>query len=329
MTRPVPKPKGDAHDAAAIWYARMTSDVKTSADEVAFDEWLAAAPENGEAYAEACALAGRFDALADHSAIAALRAEAQLLEERRRRPISARFSFAGTVTALAVAAAAAYVFYLPMLEVEHGSWTTVRGQTETITLSDGSHVILGSDSELEIAFRKGERDLELTHGQAFFDVTHNASRPFVVTADGRTVTALGTAFDVRAYPNDTTVTLVRGRVAVARPGQAHADAVLAPGQQFRAALGATSVRDVDASAETSWRTGVLDFNGLTLAEAVEQFNHSASHSIILGDPRLAELRVSGVFRTDDPQAFAKALAPAYPVVAAQQTSGDVLLTYRQ
>lgn len=329
MTRPSPKPTGDVHEEAARWYARMASDVKTPADQEAFDAWLARSPEHAEAYAEACALAGRFDALAEHPAVAALRADAQLLEERERRPLLARVANAWTATGVAAAAAAAAFFYFQAMPLETGEWATARGQTLEITLGDGSEITLGSDSRIEMRLDRGERHFELDRGQAFFDVAHDPDRPFTVVADGRTVTALGTAFDVRSYRDETTVTLVRGSVAIAREGEDEREALLRPGQQFQVAAGLASVRDVDAAAETSWRTGVLEFDAVTLAEAVTAFNRSAARSIVVTDPRLTSLQVSGVFRANDPQGFAAALVPAYPVVATPQRSGDVVLSYRE
>ncbi len=302
--------------------------MKTPADQAAFDTWLAAASKHADAYAEVCALAGRFGAAANRPEVATFRAEASLLDERQRRPWTARIGGAWTMGGLAAAAAAAALFYINAAPLETGEWATARGQTLQIHLSDGSDVTLGSDSRLVMRFRRGERDLALDRGQAFFEVAHDASRPFVVAASGRTVTALGTAFDVRAYVNETTVTLVRGSVAIAREGDRR-EAVLQRGQQFEAALGVTSVRDVNASAATSWRTGVLEFDAVTLEEAVREFNRSAAHSIIISDPRLASLLVSGVFRANDPQGFAAALVPAYPLTAAPQTSGDVVLSYRE
>lgn len=326
MTRPSRRPS-DLHGDAAHWYARMSSDVKTPADQAAFDAWVAAAPQHADAYAEACALAGRLDTLANHPDVATLRAEAQLFEERQRRPLVTRLHGGWATTAALAAAAAAAFFYFNSTPLETAALRTARGETRAIVLSDGSHVVLGSDSRIEMRFWRRERDISLERGQAFFDVVHENSRPFVVAAGGRAVTALGTAFDVRVYLNETTVTLVRGSVAIARPDEEN-EAVLKPGQQFRISSDVASVRDVNASAETSWRTGVLQFDGVTLSEAVTEFNRSAPNSIVLADPRLGEFHVSGVFRANDVQGFAAALVPAYPITVDPQSSGDVVLRYR-
>lgn len=324
-----PSHRSDADfDAAARWYARLSSDAKTPEDESAFERWLDSAPENAEAYAEIAALSERVGALAGHPDMAALRAEAQLLEEREKRPLFLRVGGAKAIGGLVAAIAAVMLLFVFVnaASVETGAWTTARGETMEITLADGTDVVLGSDSRLEIRFLRRHRDVRLHRGQAFFDVAHDARRPFVVAANERTVTALGTAFDVRSYTNETTVTLVRGAVAIAREGERN-ETLLSPGQQFQVAFGVSSVRDVDATAETAWRTGILEFDNVTLTEAVTEFNRSAPHSIIVSDPRLADLRVSGVFRANDPAGFTAALAPAYGITAAQQSSGDIVLGY--
>jgi transmembrane sensor len=322
MTRSPPR-SGDVEQAAALWYARMASELKTPSDQAAFDSWLAADLSHAEAYSEICAISGRFDALSGHPDMAAFRLEAQLLEERNRRPFAARFRIGLIGAGFAAAAAVASFFVLQAEDVERASWTTVRGEIREIALSDGTHMILGSDTRVDLSFRDDQRLIDIGQGQVFLEVAPDPDRPLVARSGGRTITALGTAFDVRAFQNDLTVTLLHGRVAIARGNGT--DAVLDPGQQFRATFGVVSVRDVDADAEVLWRTGVLEFDDIPLSEAVSRFNRSASRTLVLADPSLAELRVSGVFRADDPAGFAAALAPVYPVRVLRQSSGDVVL----
>ncbi len=81
-------------------------------------------------------------------------------------------------------------------------------------LPDGSRMTLDTDSEVDIAFAPERRNLRLVKGRAFFDVAHDAQRPFAVVADGREVEALGTRFDVRMDPGQVRVVLVEGRVSV-------------------------------------------------------------------------------------------------------------------
>lgn len=324
MSRPPPR-SDDVEEAAALWYARMTSDLKTPADQAAFDVWLKVAPEHSETYAELCALSGRFELLSGRAELAPLKVEAQLIEEHRRSFLT-RFGGIIAGASLASAAAAAAFVFLAGDNVHREQWATGPGEILDITLSDGSNAVLGPNTRLQAAFLTNQRLLEVARGQAFFDVAHDARRPFVVSTAGRTIVALGTAFDVRSFRDDLTVTLVHGRVAVARLGEAP-EAVLDPGQQFRAAFGRTTVTSVNAEAEISWRTGVFDFRDVPLSEAVARFNQGGDVRIIISDARLAELRVSGVFRANDPVGFADALAPAYPLRVKRLASGDVLLEH--
>lgn len=326
MTRPMPH-AANVEQAAALWYARMASELKTPADQAEFDAWLRENPEHGEAYAEFCALDSRFDMLEGRPELATYRVEAQLVEESARRSFLSRF---GKRLAAAMVASAAILLafvYLDSFSMERQEWATARGEVRQIVLSDGTRAILGADTQARMAFDGRQRRFIIEHGQVFFDVAHDIRRPFIAVTPERTVTALGTAFDVRSFQNDLTVTLVRGRVAVAALGRTP-DALLDPGQQFRASFGVTSVRDVDAEAEVSWQTGIFDFDNIPLSEAVARFNRSATRTIVLADPSLGEFRVSGVFSANDPAGFARALAPAYPVLVQQQTSGDIVLARR-
>jgi transmembrane sensor len=327
MTRPHPH-AADIEETAALWWARMASELKTPEDEAAFDAWLAESPEHGEAYNELCALDDRFSVLEGQPELAAYRVEAQLIEEKSRRSFLQRHGAGLAATITAAAASALGFVYFNTAAIERQDFSTQRGETREVTFSDGSEAILGSDTRLAITFSNDQRLVTIQRGQVFFDVARDVARPFVAVAEERTITAFGTAFDVRAFDNDLTVTLLRGRVAVAPEGRA-SEAMLQPGQQFRALLGVTSVRDVNAEAEVAWRGGVLDFDDVSLGEAVARFNRSGTRSIILSDTSLLELRVSGVFRVDEPMTFVTALAAAFPVQAELQSSGDIVLERRR
>ncbi|QDX26907.1 DUF4880 domain-containing protein [Sphingomonas suaedae] len=334
MTRFLSQLTGDVHEDASFWYARLTSDVKSVEDDAAFDRWLAASPDHVRAYDEVCGLATRLDAIADTPRLAEI-----VLETRRFRTASHRLLAPMRITrrpaavALAVAlmgiltfaAVDTHLFHDP---AETEAWKVASGARRHIVLSDGSRLVLGSDSQLKMRFTAGERNLMLEHGQLFIEVAHDPRRKLTVTANGDTVTAVGTAFDVRAHNDATTVTLMRGSVVVAGRGRSK-PIRLKPGQQFKSSPGSLLINSVDADATTSWRTGLLQFDAQRLGDIVTQFNHNAAHSIRLADPRLAGLRVSGVFRANDPSGFAAALEPAYPITIERMGSGDLVLHYRE
>src|ERR1700691_4163529 len=92
---------------------------------------------------------------------------------------------------------------------------TAVGEQRRIALADGSQLDLAPDSRVSTRFTWARRGVQLERGQAFFAVAHDPMRPFVVHVTGLTVTAVGTAFDVRTGPSNTVVTVSEGRVNIA------------------------------------------------------------------------------------------------------------------
>lgn len=227
----------------------------------------------------------------------------------------------------AVAACGVGAWALPQFTTERGQWATRRGERAEFDLSDGSRVVVGGNSVLEQAFTRRRRNLSLLRGQMFIDVRADHARPLLVTVADCVITALGTAFDVRLQnATDLVVTLMHGRVRVQRTSGADL-VTLDAGQQLLYEQDVQVVRDVDADAALAWRRGILDFDDVSLAEAVADFNQNAAHAILVDDPRLVQLRVSGVFSATDVEGFARALEAAYPVRAQVHRSGDVALEY--
>src|SRR5690606_10338466 len=212
-----------------------------------------------------------------------------------------------------------------------GTYRTDVGQRTTAVLADGSKVELNTDTELRVEFERGVRRVALLRGQALFDVAHDADRPFVVAAGGRTITALGTVFDVNLAGEGLSVTLVEGRVAIA--GQAHEPGalpaeprILVPGEQFVAiASRAEEVRPAAIERVTSWRRGRVVFENERLAEVIGEINRYSKRRLVLGDPALAELRVSGVFRTGSVANFSAALTASFPVRTVADPASDTIV----
>src|SRR5690606_11220093 len=106
---------------------------------------------------------------------------------------------------------------------------------------------------------------------------------------------------------------------------------LAPGQAYSSGEGAfmlASVRQTDVNQAMLWEEGRVAFNDVPLPEAIREMNRYSSQAVVV-DPSMSELRVSGVFRTDEPAAFINAIEEYFPVEAREQPGGDVLLVWRQ
>jgi transmembrane sensor len=94
------------------------------------------------------------------------------------------------------------------------TFATDVGEQRTVTLADGSAIVLNARSRVRVRFTQSERNIDLLEGQAIFRVAHNRTRPFIVHTGSANVRAVGTQFDVYRKENGTTVTVIEGRVAV-------------------------------------------------------------------------------------------------------------------
>jgi transmembrane sensor len=187
------------------------------------------------------------------------------------------------------------------IETRHGEQLTRR-------LADNSVVHLDTDSAVTIRYGKTERLAMLTSGQADFEVAHEPDRGFRVIAGSAEVLDLGTQFDVRLERDSTLVTVVKGRVAVGssnsnQKGLPHVQ--LSADQQLRVTAGGgpgTPVA-VDAQRTTAWLHRQIVFDNEPLERVAAEYNRYTSKPIEIATPTLRNLLISGVFATDDPEAF--------------------------
>lgn len=336
----VPRPSHHAgltpDEAAAQWLARQQGEMSAS-DQAAFEAWLTASQANGESYRRASLAYGLFDAAGDDPHVIALRRAAREAGPRRRLfskfavGLAAAASLAGalwiwpqhTNTSLSIATIAS-----PRLAPDGKTFSTGKGERRVIKLADGSVITLNTDSAVIVDFSKSRRDVRLERGQALFEVAKDARRPFIVEAIDRQVTALGTVFEIRLDPGRMKVLLVEGKVVVEESDSAATFGLLKPtllhnGQALTASLGAAQeVSDFDADTELLWRDGFIEFDDELLGSAVAEINRYAERPLILRDPAVATLRVSGVFRTDSAERFALVASQVLPVRTRRTEAGQ-------
>jgi transmembrane sensor len=159
-------------------------------------------------------------------------------------------------------------------DVEFNTLTTSRGMQYQVILPDGSHVWLNSASSIRypIAFPAGKREVELT-GEAYFEVSPDKQRPFTVKANNMEVDVLGTAFNVMAYSDETTLrtTLFHGSVSVQAAGKS---LQLKPGEQAGLAIGnqTLSVHEANLDEVAAWRRGMFLFKKQKIEEIMRQIS---------------------------------------------------------
>jgi len=218
---------------------------------------------------------------------------------------------------LALAASVLLVGVVLLSRYPHGTsdaeFVSGRGQQLAQSLPDQSMVRLDTGTSLSTHYTRHERGIRLARGRAYFEVTHDGSRPFVVSAGSALVRAVGTKFDVYLRNGSTVVTVVEGKVAVwsARSqlpegGSVAGDAVyVTAGQQLSVTDGVTEAAPhaVDASAQTAWLTGQLVFSDQPLGSVVEELNRYTTLPLQVTSASLRSQRISGRFATDDTVSF--------------------------
>jgi len=249
---------------------------------------------------------------------------------RKSGPRSRVGSYVGAAAGVVLAVAVGWG-WMQYTAVEHASYSSAMGSVRTVLLADGSQATLSSDSRIEVAFSRSQRKIELQQGEAYFEVSKNPERPFVVAADHRQVIAVGTRFAVRRDSADLRVVVTEGTVRL-QPGStgnaAPAPPTLLPaGSTALASSHGVLVRAgsvEDAERQVDWREGYLTFRDSTLADAAAEFNRYNVRKIVMGDPQVAALRVGGNFRWSNTDTFVRLLEQGFPVRAEQQPERVVL-----
>jgi len=271
-------------------------------------------------------------------AAARLRADPPPLASAQRAAaddaLAALLSRRGLVGGLMAASAAGAVTTAAFLyQRDVRLYRTQVGERRTVVLSDDSRVELNTASTIEVAMTRRARTVRLVKGEAHFQVAHNKARPFLVDAGTAQLRAVGTAFNVRIRDEVVELTVTEGVVAV-NPG---GETVRGPAPHISAGAGAmirtgavapTALDEGLLRRRTAWQDGVVDLDGETLAQAVEEFNRYRDAPIIVGDPRLAEIRVGGRFEVSEADKFLLALESSFPIRSMPAADGSLVLVAR-
>lgn len=349
--------------AAARWTVRRDRGL-SAAESIEYELWLAADPRHRTAMARTGDAWGRLDRMPENLA-------QRVLEQGRRR--RRWWRIATGAGSLAAAAAIALLFF-SVGDIQPGKVPPRAGDSPTalqaagprlVALADGTEVRLNAGSEIVERFAAAERGVELTRGEAHFTVTKDPARPFVVTAGGLRVRAVGTAFNVSRVETRTEVLVTEGRVALLTErttGEAGGQRSEARGQksdvrdpsgssegaqQIVAELGAgqravvtmplpgaereapeVAIARVDAaeiSQALAWQENLLRLGGATLAEIAAEFERRTGHRVVLADPALGQVRLGGRFRADDAEGFAKLLTSMLDVDVERAADGTIVL----
>lgn len=214
-------------------------------------------------------------------------------------------------------------------------YRTEVAQTREIRLEDGSVVSLGARSALDIEFEPSVRRVRLRGGEAFFSVTPDPARPFVVVAGDTAVRVVGTRFNINLHRAQARVVVEEGVVEVLRAKDAVAGAESRPVvASLRLTAGKQAVIRRDAAlpqvaeplrgaAPGAWRQGRLSYRDATLLEVVADVNRYRDAPIRIVSPELEGRRITTSFRTGQIEQMLDTLPDTLSVSVVRHPDGSI------
>lgn len=316
MTRPSStiidfRPAQDsAPSTAEAWCARLHADDVTEQDRRAFEKWIGASPDNRAEYELSALTFALARSLAQAPDLRASFEEGDGVQPRKPR----MRQFLAAAAVLIVCVTALLATYLA-----RSNYATDIGEQRLVSLEDGTTVQLNTASAIDIDLDKNKRQVTLNRGEAFFNVTRDPSRPFIVKAGSGEIQVLGTRFNVRLEDGKASVAVIEGHVRVDG-----VDLFSGEAAKVTSAQSVVKVPQVNAARLTSWREGKLYFDRDPLFKVLQEVNRYTETQFVVDGSEAANLRLSGVFRTGDIDAVTFALRETYGLKT-ERTGGRILV----
>lgn len=349
MTQDLYRPDGFEHartidDEARLWLAEIYAQALTADVQAGFRAWLSRSPEHSAAYARLeqswrdLVLIEGIEDLTSHRREGVL---ARLMRAWRERPVSNWGVATGLAGAVALVSLVALLGISMMnasnagLAISHDytAYRTAMGESQTVSLEDGSVITLGAATHLDVYLGEESRELILHEGQAYFDVARDEARPFTVDAGSAQIRVLGTEFDIRRAPRGVEVIVAEGEVGVHSAhdpsGDFTPDNPLRAGQQVRIAPGEPVSPVMEANLETAfdWRQGRLSYADAPLEDVIADLNRYRAVPIILSGRELRDIRVTTAFDIARQDQFLALVIRSYNLK--QTITHDRILLYRE
>jgi transmembrane sensor len=230
------------------------------------------------------------------------------LDRSRGRPsIHLAIPFLATAASLGLIAALGFAAqrFLKSPLPEHTYSTEVGGRA-LLSFADNTQIELNTDTVVRYRMTTAERIVWLDRGEAWFRVTHDASRPFNVIVGNRRVTDLGTEFLVRSDPGRFEVALLKGRAQLSTGADRPQLASLTAGDEVVATSTSTSFTTKTSEQladELGWQHGVLKLRNAKLSDAIRELNRYNQTKLVINDPVVAGTLIGGDFRTNSVDGF--------------------------
>jgi len=308
---------------AIDWLVKLRSDDLDDDELLAFADWLAQDHAHSEAFAaaevlfEQMSLAAQAVAETDSAVLnEGINAENELnhpVPEQKKTHYNVRERlFSWLVPSVALLATWLIVVNLILPQQMHlldnlsSDFYTLTGELREVQLSDGSQLLLNTNSAVSVEYTNAKRSIILHHGQVRFAVAKDNHRPFEVDIDGLIVRALGTVFQIHKNENNSVkVTVQEHAVAVHQRQNEDYRINVKVGQQLQHDLGQEleAAVDIILTQETAWQSHRLIINDQPLGDLIAELERYKNGRIFLSDQTLKHLRVTGVFSLNNPDAI--------------------------
>lgn len=327
---------------ASLWVAKQAYGFSPEEQDAFFD-WLGEDPEHAEMYASRKIAWKRLDVLTDWRPEHSLKPNPDLLdtaESERRQSALKLFGVLGGFAAIV-----ALMFLVSSSFENAGPVRLAKGAFaethERHVLDDGSIIKLNKGAQAVVWFTEKSRRIDLEAGEAHFNIVKDERRPFVVVANGVAVQAVGTAFNVLIDDDSVGVTVTEGRVLV---GAKRKNELILKTEELgftvqELAAGQRSVVDLrsqnslppvqsiskgEIDKQLTWLK-LFDFTATPLSEIVTAFNRRNDQKMVIEDPSIEDLAVSGSIQSDNIDVFINVLELTMNIEAERVDDSVILL----
>lgn len=307
----------EVKNQAISWHVRLASGEVSDGDYTDFASWIAANADNAAAMEWVESIDERVIAAHAGKAAADPLPPTTRIDGFNKR-VFENWRFA------AIAASFAAVFIISGL-VLRGSFTPA-GRVEAyagvgaplnFALEDGSEVTLAPGARMKVQLDRRHRQVTEFQGAGYFHIAKDAQRPFTVSFDGKTITVVGTQFEVKAFSQQDTVSVAEGVVKVSNKAAEQVTLTAGKSMMMSRADGVEpTVSDVDVSEIGAWRKGVLEFDNAPMSRVLDALNGLyGSETFIDRTDNTAPLTFNGVLQVTEPVLVAKRLEELLPIRA--------------
>jgi transmembrane sensor len=319
-TMTIPSAQQQAHE----WMVLLSADEACDHDRARFKRWLAIDTEHQQAWQETLKIWRQAEQLTHLGKIHQPRKNTAFANPSKK--------LTQWVSGFAVAASVllAIALWLPSSPDQQQGvrYHSELAQTRQIHLPEGSLVTLGADSQIELRLSERQRRVILLRGEAFFEVTKDVRRPFIVDSQGTQVSVLGTRFNVNQLDRQSKVSVQSGLVAVTHLSS-QKQVELAPGERVVSHLdGLAPVSRQDANKSGAWREGLRLYFDTPLNDVVADFNRYSKRPLELASAEMGKLSLTAVFPTDNIDKMVQSLSNVLPITITEEDQ-RILLSLRQ